>query len=90
MSQPSDTVRPEVTRLVPYNAGLTIAEVVARYADRDILQSGWLLGEQTIAKKAAMVAAQLGQGRVILIGFRVQHRAQTYGAFKLLFNALVR
>jgi hypothetical protein len=65
-------------------------EVVVRYADRDLLQSGWLIGEETLARKAAMVAAQYGQGRVILIGFRTQHRAQTYGTFKLLFNALVR
>lgn len=64
-------------------------EVVATYADRDLLQSGWLVGEQTLAKKAGMVVAHQGQGRVVLIGFRTQHRAQTYGTFKLLFNALI-
>ncbi|MCL5742690.1 MAG: BPL-N domain-containing protein, partial [Acidobacteria bacterium] len=65
-------------------------EVIVRYADKDILQSGWLIGEQTLAKKAAMVAAKYKEGRVILIGFRAQHRAQTHGTYKLLFNALVR
>ncbi|MEK7409291.1 MAG: M14 metallopeptidase family protein [Acidobacteriota bacterium] len=65
-------------------------EVVVRYADRDLLQSGWLVGEATLAKKAAMVSARSGEGRVVLIGFRAQHRAQTHGTFKLLFNALVR
>jgi hypothetical protein len=64
-------------------------EVVASYADRDILRSGWLLGEQNLAKKAAMVVAHQGSGKVVLIGFRAQHRAQTYGTFKLLFNALI-
>jgi len=65
-------------------------EVVVRYADRDLLESGWLIGEQTLARKAGMVAAKYGDGRVILIGFRTQHRAQTHGTFKLLFNALIR
>jgi glutamine amidotransferase-like uncharacterized protein len=62
---------------------------VARYVERDVLQSGWLIGEQHIAKKSAMVSAQLGDGQVILYGFRPQHRAQTYGTFKLFFNALI-
>jgi hypothetical protein len=65
-------------------------EVVASYPERDLLQSGWLIGEQVLAKKAAMVAAKYGDGRVVLIGHRTQHRAQTHGTYKLLFNALVR
>ncbi len=65
-------------------------EVIARFPDRDLLESGWLIGEQTLAKKAAMVSARLGNGRVILIGIRAQHRAQTHGTFKLFFNTLVR
>lgn len=64
-------------------------QVIANYVDRDVLQSGWLVGEQTIAKKPAMVVAESGKGKVVLVGFRTQHRAQTYGTFKLLFNALV-
>jgi len=63
--------------------------VIARYADRDVLQSGWLVGEQFLFKKAAMVSAGMGKGRVIVVGFRTQHRAQTYGTFKLLFNNLI-
>jgi glutamine amidotransferase-like uncharacterized protein len=64
-------------------------EVISSYMDRDILQSGWLLGEPLIARKAAMVAVSHGEGRVVLIGFRPQHRAQTHGTFKLVFNALL-
>jgi len=64
-------------------------EIVSTYADRDILQSGWLLGEQVIAKKAAAVSVRHGDGRVVLIGFRPQHRDQTHGTFKLVFNALL-
>jgi hypothetical protein len=65
-------------------------ERIVTFVDRDILQSGWLLGEDVIAKKAAMVSVQHGRGKVVLIGFRVQHRAQTHGTFKLVFNTLVR
>ena len=64
-------------------------ETIVRFPDRDLLRSGWLIGEQLIAKKATMVSAQLGRGRVVLIGFRPQHRAQTHGTFKVVFNALV-
>ena len=58
--------------------------------DRDLLENGWLRGEELIAKKAAMVSVEHGEGRVVMIGFRAQHRAQTHGTFKLLFNALLR
>jgi hypothetical protein len=64
--------------------------ILTTYADRDILQSGWLLGEQVIARKAAAVAVTQGKGRVVLIGFRPQNRAQTHGTFKLVFNALMK
>ncbi len=64
-------------------------ETIVRYVDRDILQSGWLVGEQHLSKKSAMVAATVGDGKVVLFGFRTQHRAQTHGTFKLLFNAMM-
>jgi len=65
-------------------------QVIARFVDKDVLQSGWLLGESVIAGKPTMVSVPVGQGRVVLIGFRVQHRDQTHGTYKLLFNALQR
>jgi hypothetical protein len=61
---------------------------VAEYPDRDLLMSGWLLGESVIGGRAAALEARVDQGRVILLGFRVQHRAQPHGTFKLLFNAI--
>ncbi len=64
--------------------------ILATFADRDLLQSGWLLGEQVIARKAAAVAVKQGKGQVVLIGFRPQNRAQTHGTFKMVFNALLK
>ena len=65
------------------------ARRVASYIDRDILQSGQLDGEEHIANRAAMLSVDHGEGQVVLIGFRTQHRAQTHGTYKFLFNALV-
>ncbi|MDE8652031.1 M14 family metallopeptidase [Novosphingobium album (ex Liu et al. 2023)] len=63
--------------------------VIASYVDKDVLRSGWLLGEEVIAGKAAMVSIKHGQGNVILIGFRPQHRSQAHGTYKLLFDSLI-
>ncbi len=64
-------------------------EVIVRYPERGILKSGWLIGEEKIAEKIAMISAGYDKGKVILFGFRPQHRGQTHGTFKLLFNALL-
>jgi hypothetical protein len=61
---------------------------LARYAASDVLRSGWLLGEKYLAGKTALAEAKLGRGRVVLFGFRPQHRAQTWGTLGLVFNAL--
>ena len=64
--------------------------VVARYPDneKDILLSGYLEGGELLEKRAAVVEFEVGKGKVILIGFRAQHRAQPVRTFKLLFNTL--
>ncbi len=69
-------------------AGASSVTTIVRIADKNILESGWLLGENTVAGKPTMVSVAVGQGRVVLIGFRVQHRDQTHGTYKLLFNTL--
>jgi hypothetical protein len=64
------------------------ARIIARYAEQNVLRSGWLLGERYIAGKAALVEVSMGQGRVILFGFRPQHRGQTWGTFPFIWNAI--
>jgi len=65
-------------------------EVVARYSDTVLLESGWILGGDLIADKPAIVEVSYGDGHIVLLGFRVQHRGQPYGTFRLLFNAIQR
>lgn len=62
---------------------------IASYKTRDILESGWLLGEDYIAEKAVGVTVTHGEGDIVLTGIRPQFRAQTHGTFKILFNSLV-
>lgn len=64
-------------------------EVVATYAAKDLLMSGWALGASNIAKKPAVVRAKYGDGSCVLFAFRPQFRAQPRGTYKLIFNALI-
>ena len=78
----------QVYETVPDARSADVRRLVT-YVDRDVLQSGWLLGEEAIANRAAVVSVGKGSGTILMIGFRPQHRAQTHGTFKLLFNALL-
>ncbi len=62
--------------------------VVASYPKQNLLMSGWLMGEGVLKEKAAVVEAPVGRGKVVLLGFRVQHRGQSHQTYKLLFNSL--
>ncbi len=64
--------------------------IIARYPEnpKDILLSGWALGAEKIAGKAALVQVNIGKGKIILFGFRPQYRGQSLATFPLFFNAI--
>ena len=64
--------------------------VLIHYPEREILASGWLLGEHFLAGRAAMAEVDEGRGRIVLFGFKPQYRGQSYQTFPLLFHALAR
>lgn len=62
--------------------------VVARYATKNALLSGWMLGEKYLNDKAALVEVTVGKGKIVLFAFRPQHRGQSWATFPFIFNAL--
>jgi len=85
--------RPSATQTPPeggtQNAPATV-RIIARYPSdpKQILLSGWALGAEKIAGKAALVEFTVGKGKIVLFGFRPQYRGQSLATFPLLFNAI--
>ncbi|MEO6050462.1 MAG: M14 metallopeptidase family protein [Pyrinomonadaceae bacterium] len=61
---------------------------VAKYAARNALLSGWMLGEKYLNGKTALAETSYGNGKIVLFAFRPQHRGQSWGTFPFIFNAL--
>jgi hypothetical protein len=64
--------------------------IIATYPKdpKQVLLSGWALGAEKIAGKAALVEFTIGNGKIVLFGFRPQYRGQSLATFPLLFNAI--
>ncbi len=63
-------------------------KAIARYASKDTLLSGWMLGTEKIIGKTALAETTYGKGKIVLFAFRPQHRGQTWATFRFVFNAL--
>jgi hypothetical protein len=64
------------------------ASVAARYPREQILQSGWLLGEEYLKDQANVVSFRVGEGYVVTYGSQIDFRTQPRATFKLLFNGM--
>lgn len=62
---------------------------VAKYPEESLLMSGWIYGSSIIQQKNSILEVPYGKGKIILLGFPIQYRAQPYGTFKLLFNSIL-
>jgi hypothetical protein len=63
--------------------------VLARYAsETDPLESGMILHSEVLHDKDAALELAYGRGRILLYGFKPQHRGQSHGTYRYLFNAL--
>ena len=65
-----------------------LPRAVVTYPQRNVLASGWLLGEKHLSNRAAVVDVPIGRGHFVLMGIRPQYRAQSNATFKILFNGL--
>ncbi|HEY0113189.1 MAG TPA: M14 metallopeptidase family protein [Allosphingosinicella sp.] len=62
---------------------------VSWFEGTKLLRSGWAVGEEKLDGTVAVAEVDVGRGNLFLMGPEVMQRAQPYGTFKFLFNALL-
>ncbi len=67
----------------------TMAKSVSWFQGTDPLLSGWAWGQKALDGAVGVVDANVGKGKVFLLGPEVAMRGQAYGTFKFVFNGLM-
>ncbi|MBN8817542.1 MAG: peptidase [Sphingomonas sp.] len=62
---------------------------VSWFDGRDLLRSGWAVGQEKLAGTIAVADLDVGKGKLFVMAPEVAQRGQSYGTFKFLFNALL-
>ncbi|OLE74746.1 MAG: hypothetical protein AUG12_00670 [Acidobacteria bacterium 13_1_20CM_2_57_8] len=73
---------------VPRDAEKKGVKVVAWYDSSTPLRSGWAWGQKYLENTAAVVEANVGQGKLFLFGPEILFRSQPHGTYKFLFNGI--
>ncbi|HKX30174.1 MAG TPA: M14 family metallopeptidase, partial [Blastocatellia bacterium] len=61
---------------------------VAWFDSAQSLRSGWAWGQKHLQDGISVVDAQVGSGKLLILGPEVTFRAQPHGTFKFLFNGI--
>ncbi len=70
------------------NDGPVKANTVASFAGKNLLYSGWALGQQYLDGGVIATEASLGKGKLVLMGLEATFRGTPHATYKLLFNGL--
>lgn len=65
-------------------------EVIASYAKTDTLASGWAVGLEHVAGRAAIARVRVGKGAVLLFGCDATYRGQPFVTIRIVQNALLQ
>ena len=64
-------------------------QTIAWYGQGNMLDSGWAWGQTYLNDSIAIAQANVGKGKVVLLGPEVTFRGQPHATFKFLFNGVL-
>ena len=73
---------------MPSSGANAAIKPIAWFDSEAPLRSGWAWGQKHLKNAVTVAVANVGTGKLYLMGSEVAFRGQTHGTFKLLFNAL--